>query len=79
MAGNAKKRWLWLAAFALILAAAYSSLGILQAMSLYQGERLLSNVRIWGTATVVGLIGASVCIFFAVRRGRPSPPAAQDF
>jgi hypothetical protein len=78
MTDAAKKRWFWLAACALILAAAYSALGILQALSLFQGERVLVNLRLWGSIMLSSLIGASVCIFFAARCGRrstrPSPP-----
>lgn len=77
-----KKRWFWLAACALILVAAYSVLGLLQALMLYQGERTLVNLRLWGSIMISSLIGASVCIFFAARCGkrqiRSSAPAEQS-
>lgn len=74
MTGIAKKRWFWLAAWLLVLVAAYSALGILQALSIYQGERVLMNLRFWGSAMVSSLVGASVCIFFAVRYRKGSTP-----
>lgn len=72
MTDASKKRWFWLAAFALIFVAAYSALGILQALSLFQGERVLVNLRLWGSIMLSSLVGASVCIFLAARRGGPS-------
>jgi hypothetical protein len=82
MTGAVKKRWFWLAACALILVAAYSALGILQAFSLFQGERVLVNLRLWGSIMLSSLIGASICIFFAARCGkrsaRPSAPVQKS-
>jgi hypothetical protein len=65
-----------LAACVLILVAAYSALGILQALMLFQGERVLVNLRLWGSIMLSSLFGASVCIFFAARCGkRPTSPS----
>ena len=82
MKDRVKKCWFGVAAFALILLAAYSAMAILQALSLYQGERVLVNVRMWGAIMLSGLFGAVACIFFAVRRpiqsSLPLPPS-QEF
>lgn len=71
MPRTTKKRWLWLAALVMMLCAVYSALGILQALSLYQGERVLANLRLWGSTVSLSLIAAVVCIVFASRSGKP--------
>lgn len=63
----AKKEWFWIATFVLTLIASYSALGILQALSLFQGERVLVNLRLWGSIMLLSLFGASICIFLALR------------
>lgn len=82
MTGAAKKRWFWLAECGLILVVVYSGLGILQALFLFQGERVLVNLRLWGSIMLLSVIGASVCFFLAAycgKRSTPSPPPDEDF
>ena len=54
----------------MVLVACYCALAILQAGSLYTGEKALFNLRFWGGFMVVGLIAAALFGFFAVRVGK---------
>jgi hypothetical protein len=68
---GAHKKWLWSATLALVLIAAYSALGILQALSLYQGERVLVNLRLWGSIMTLSLVAVGICVYLAFgRRGQ---------
>ena len=69
-----KNIWPWLSAILLwgivtlmLLGSAYCALCILQAGSIYTGERALFNLRYWGAFLVAGLIGASVFGIIAIR------------
>lgn len=73
MADPVKKRWFWLGACALIGVAGYGALRFVQAVTVYQGERLLFNVRLSVATMLAGLLGAGVCFFFAVRWKKSSP------
>jgi hypothetical protein len=67
MSDLAKKRLFRVVAWVLILIAAYSMLGILQALILFQGERVLVNLRLWGSIMLSTLIGAVICFVVAGR------------
>ena len=67
MSNSAKKRLFTVAAWALILIGVYSILGILQALSLFQGERVLVNLRLWGSIMLFSFLGATICFVVAGR------------
>lgn len=67
MSDSAKKRSFTVAAWVLILLAVYSLLGILQALSLFQGERVLVNLRLWGSIMLFAFVGAIICLVIAAR------------
>jgi len=46
----------WLAVAALLLLSVYCALGVLQALSLFQGERALWNVNLWSSGALVALV-----------------------
>ena len=51
----------------------YSLIGVLQAGMLFTGERAVRNLQVWGSATVLFLVGAIACFVWAwrlVRRHR---------
>ena len=56
-----------------LLMSLYSLVGVLQAQTLFSGERAARNLQVWGVATVLFLAGAAVCFVWAwrlVRRHR---------
>jgi hypothetical protein len=57
----------------MILVALYSAMGILQAGSIYVGERTLQNLRFWGAIMVLSLIGSAFSTFYAIRLGKFTP------
>jgi hypothetical protein len=67
MSDLAKKRLFTVTAWVQILIAAYSMLGILQALILFQGERALVNLRLWGFIMLSTLVGAMICFVVAGR------------
>lgn len=64
---------LWLACGALMLFALYCLLALIQAGSLYTGERAQANVRFWGPLAITSAAGAIACAGFARRTGRKGP------
>jgi hypothetical protein len=70
MTPDAKRIYCWWATALMLLVALYSAMGILQAGSIYVGERALLNLRFWGTIMVVSLIGSASCGFYAIRLGK---------
>jgi hypothetical protein len=53
---NAKRICCWCAAALMLIVALYSAMGVLQAGSIYAGERALQNLWFWGAITVFSLI-----------------------
>ena len=56
-----------------VLMAGYSLVGVLQARTLFAGERAVRNLQVWGVATAVFLVCAALCFVCAwrlVRRHR---------
>jgi hypothetical protein len=52
---------------ALALAAMYTLMGVLQALSLFTGERALRNVSLWGSLSLVCLFASAFLIAKALR------------
>lgn len=50
-----------------LLMAAYSLVGVLQAHTLFTGERAMRNLQVWGVATVLFLVCAAFCFVWAWR------------
>jgi len=73
MTANAKRICCWSAAAALLMVALYSAMGVLQAGSIYVGERALHNFRFWGSITVSSLVGSIVFGLYAMRLKKTSP------
>jgi hypothetical protein len=73
MTANVKRICCWLAAMALLIVALYSAMGVLQAGSIYVGERALQNLRFWGSITILSLIGSLVLNVCAMRFKKASP------
>ncbi len=67
MTDAAKNKLFKVVAWGLILIAGYSFLGIVQALSLYQGERVLVNLQLWGSIMLSSLVAAVICFIFAAR------------
>jgi NO-binding membrane sensor protein with MHYT domain len=63
-----KKKCLVISAFVLTIIACYSALGMLQALSLFKGERLSVNLGLWGSIMVSSLVAGGICVYFAFRR-----------
>jgi hypothetical protein len=57
----------------MLLVAFYSAMGILQAGSIYVGERALQNLRFWGAIMVLSLVGSAFSTFYAIRLGKSTP------
>jgi hypothetical protein len=52
----------------LLLVSAYGFGGVLQAASLFVGDRALRNANLWGSVSLVSFLGSIVCFWFAKRR-----------
>lgn len=74
MPGTRIKKWLLFAALVLLAITVYSVLGVLHALSLYQGERALLNLKLWGSLALLCFAATTACIFFAVRSAKGSAP-----
>ena len=70
MTCQAKKRAFATLSVLMILAAIYSALCILQAASLFTGERALRNLHFWGALMCVAFACSPVFGFLAFRAGR---------
>lgn len=64
---NAKRIAYWWAAIAMLIVGLYCAIGVLQAGSIYVGERALQNLRFWGSITVLSLIGSVLFSLYAIR------------
>ena len=53
-----------------LLMSAYSLVGVLQAQTLFTGERAVRNLQVWGVATVLFLACSAVCFVWAWRLAR---------
>jgi hypothetical protein len=67
MARNARRSCCWAAAAIMLLVALYSAMGIVQAGSLFVGERAFLNLRFWGSILVLSLIGTVFFGCYAIR------------
>jgi hypothetical protein len=67
MGSSAKRIWCWCGAVLMLVVAIYSMMAILQAGSIYEGERALRNLRFWGSITLSSLLASAILIFFAIR------------
>lgn len=70
---DGKRICCWWAAAAMLIVGLYSAVGVLQAGSIFVGERALQNLRFWGSITVFSLVGCALIIFFALRLKRAAP------
>lgn len=70
MTYQAKKRIFAALSVVMILAAIYSALGILQAVSLFTGERALRNLHFWGTLMCLAFACSVVLGLLAFRASR---------
>jgi hypothetical protein len=70
MSNLAKKRLFLAISVFLVLAVIYCALAILQAASLFTGERALRNLYFWGSLMCVAFVGAVVFGVLAHRVGR---------
>lgn len=64
--GSGAKRiwcWCWCGAVLMLAVAIYSLMGILQAVSLYEGERALRNFRLWGAVILSSLFASAILVF----------------
>jgi hypothetical protein len=57
----------------MLIVALYSAMGVLQAGSIYTGERALHNLRFWGSITVFSLIASIFSGFHAFRSRKTEP------
>lgn len=65
------RKWIFVVlSLSLLLGAVYCALGVLQAASLFTGDRAVRNVQFWGTLTCVGICGAVLFGLLAVRAAR---------
>jgi hypothetical protein len=48
-------------------------MGLLQAASLYAGERAMQNLRFWGSITVFSFVGSVLFGLYAIGFKKPSP------
>jgi hypothetical protein len=58
----------------MLMVGLYSALGVLQAGSLYVGERALQNLRFWGSIMGLSLIGSVFFGLYAVRLKKTKSP-----
>jgi len=68
-----KRTLFWVASALMVIGALYCGLGILQAESLYTGERAVANLRLWGSLMLAALIIAvilGIVAFRLAKRGR---------
>ncbi|MBB6249393.1 hypothetical protein [Rhodanobacter sp. A1T4] len=70
MSYQAKKRIFAALSVLMILTAIYSALGVLQAASLFTGERALRNLNFWGTIMCVAFACSALFGFLAFRASR---------
>ncbi|WP_199100952.1 hypothetical protein [Dyella sp. ASV21] len=70
MTQQAKKRIFVVLSLSLLIAAAYCALGVLQAASLFTGDRAVRNVQFWGALTCSGIFGFVLFGVLAVRAAR---------
>jgi len=60
----------------MLLLALYAAMGILQAGSIFVGERAARNLHFWGLIATFSLVGSIIFSLFAIRFGRPSKPGS---
>lgn len=73
MSVNAKRIYCWWAAATMLIVGLYSAMGVLQAGSIYVGERALQNLRFWGSITAFSLIGSALFSLYAIRLRKAKP------
>jgi predicted Co/Zn/Cd cation transporter (cation efflux family) len=62
-----------------LLLSAYALMGVLQAGMLFTGERALRNFQVWGSATLIFLVGSVVCFVWAWRSARRQRAAVAQY
>jgi multisubunit Na+/H+ antiporter MnhG subunit len=72
MSQTMKRACLWFVALLMLVVACFSALAILQAGSLYERERALSNLRFWGAIMLLSGSTAIACGYLAIRIGKNS-------
>lgn len=70
MTKQAKKRIFVVLSLFLLVAAAYCSVGALQAASLFTGDRAVRNVQFWGALTCLAICGSALFGPLAARASR---------
>ncbi|MGB9989157.1 hypothetical protein [Pseudoduganella rhizocola] len=70
MTRNAKRICSWWGAVLMLLLCLYAAMGILQAGSIFTGERAAQNLRFWGLISTVSLLFSIVFGLIAIRLGR---------
>ena len=76
MTRNTKKLCSWGIAVSMLLLSLYAVMGILQAGSIFVGERAARNLRFWGLIATFSLVGSIIFGLFAIRFGRPAKPGS---
>jgi hypothetical protein len=73
MTPNAKRICCWCVAALMLIVSLYSATGVLQAGSIYVGERALQNLRFWGSITVFSFIVSVLFGLYAIRSKKTTP------
>ena len=63
---NKKRIAYWCLAALMLLVSLYAAMGVLQAGSIYEGERALRNFRFWGSITLMSLLMSIVSAVLAI-------------
>lgn len=71
MRSGAKRIWCWCGVVLMLAVAIYSLMGIVQAASLYEGERALRNLRLWGAMMLSSFFVSAILACFAIRSCKP--------
>ncbi|MCA1855116.1 hypothetical protein LE190_04110 [Massilia oculi] len=69
MSTRLERRLFWCAAAAMLALCLYAALGLLQAGSVYAGERARHNLRFWGVISLASLVGSVLFSVCAMRAG----------
>ena len=73
MTSTAKRIGFWVVSALMVFVVAYCALAIVQAGSIYTGERALFNLRFWGAIMGASLIVAVLFGILAARVGKSRP------
>lgn len=70
MTQQAKKRMFVALSLSLLVAAVYCFLGVVQAISLFEGDRAVRNIQFWGALMCVAICGFAIFGLLAIRAAR---------